>query len=151
MANGRQAEYSPKFEDMTMSQFQFEPKAAFPPPSSPDALWQMTLNDLRYQMTKATFNNWLGHSSVLTSASSPAFLVIVVRNIYAWEWLTYRLHPVVSRTVASLAEGKVRVCFIPRTIQRNSDELARRPIARICLDSAQNLHRTDQSDTPSPI
>jgi chromosomal replication initiation ATPase DnaA len=135
-----------------MNQSQPDPKAALPlPASSPDDLWQMALNDLRYQVTKATFNNWLVDSSILTSASSPVFLVIVVRNIYAWEWLTYRLHPVVTRTVVSLVEGKVTVCFIPRMIQRNIDELTRRPIARICLDSAQNLYRTDQSDTPSPI
>ena len=123
---------------MRMSQSQPYPKAALPLPSSPDALWQIALNDLRYQMTKATFNNWLGDSSVLMSASSPAFLVVVGRNVYAWEWLTYRLHPVVTRTVVHLVEGKVTVCFIPGTVQRNSEELNRRPIARICLDSAQS-------------
>ena len=134
-----------------MNQSQPNPKAALPlPVFSADDLWQMALNVLRYQMTKATFNNWLGDSCILTAASSPVFLVVVVRNVYAWEWLTYRLHPVVSRTVASLAEGNVRVCFIPRAIQRDSDELARRPIARIRLDSAQNLHRTDQVVTPFP-
>ena len=141
VANARQAEYSPESEDMTMSQFQPGPKAALPPPSSPDDLWQMALGDLRYQMTKATFNNWLGGSSILASASSPVFLVVVVRNVYAWEWLTYRLHPVVARTVDSIAAGKVGVCFIPRAIQRNGAEPNRRPIARIRLDSTQHSTR----------
>ena len=115
-----------------MNQSQPTPKATLPlPTSSPDALWQMALNELRYQMTKVTFNNWLGDSCILMSASSPVFLVVVVRNVYAWEWLTYRLDPVVTRTVASLVEGKVRVCFIPRTIRRNSNVATRRPLLRM--------------------
>jgi len=114
-----------------MNNTQPEPKAALPLPSSPDVLWQMALGDLRYQMTKATFNNWLRGSSVLIAASSPVFLVVVVRNEYAWEWLTYRLNPVVTSTVVSLAEGKVAVCFVPRRIQRTHDELTRRPLTRI--------------------
>ena len=57
-----------------MNQSQPEPKAALHlPASSHDDLWQMALNDLRYQMTKATFNNWLGGSSILKSTSSPSF------------------------------------------------------------------------------
>jgi chromosomal replication initiation ATPase DnaA len=102
------------------------------------------LNDLRYQMTKATFNNWLGNSNILTTASSPVFLVVVVRNVYAWEWLTYRLHPVVTRTVIGIAGDRVSICFIPRTstMPENNDESVRRPLARISFDSAQSLHRT---------
>jgi hypothetical protein len=66
---------------MTMSNTQPDPETTLPLPSySPEALWQLVLNDLRYQMTKATFNNWLGSSSILTSASSLVFLVVVVRT-----------------------------------------------------------------------
>jgi chromosomal replication initiation ATPase DnaA len=115
-----------------MNQSQPEPKAALPlPASAPDDLWQMALGDLRYQMTKATFNNWLGDSRILVAASSPFFLVVVVRNIYAWEWLTYRLRRIVTRTVVGIAGDGVTICFIPRTIQRNNDELTRRPMTRM--------------------
>lgn len=144
MANGRQAQHSLPSEDMTMNNTQPEPKPALPlPASSPDDLWQMVLGDLRNQMTKATFNNWLGDSSVLMSASSPVFLIVVVRNAYAWEWLTYRLRPVVARTVVSLAEGKVTVCFIPRTspILGNDDQFVRRPLSTICFDFTWSLLR----------
>jgi hypothetical protein len=121
---------------MMMSQPPPDPKATLPlPASSPDDLWQMALGDLRYQMTKATFNNWLGGSSILKSASSPVFLVVVVRNVYAWEWLTYCLRPVVMRTVVNIVGDKAAICFIPRAIQRNREELSRRPITRIRSDS----------------
>ena len=130
---------------MTMSNTQPIPKATLPLPSSPVALWQMALNDLRYQMTMATFNNWLAGSSILTSASSPVFLVVVVRNVYAWEWLTYRLHRVVARTVVGIAGDRVTICFIPRTstMPGNDDESARRPLTRICFDSPQSLLRAE--------
>jgi hypothetical protein len=131
VANGRQTEHSPKSEDMTMSQSQPDPKAERPPPSySPETLWQMALNDLRFQMTKATFNNWLAGSSILTSASSPVFLVVVVRNLYAWEWLTYRLRPVVAHTIVTIAGEKASFCFVPRTI-RSNDDSTQRPLTRI--------------------
>jgi hypothetical protein len=55
----------------------------------------------------------------------------VVRNIYAWEWLTYRLRRIVTRTVVGIAGDGVTICFIPRTIQRNNDELTRRPMTRM--------------------
>jgi hypothetical protein len=49
-----------------MSHTQPGPAATLPPPAcSPDTLWQMALKDLRYRMTKATFNNWLEGNTVL--------------------------------------------------------------------------------------
>ena len=80
-------------------------------------LWRTTLFELRLQMTKATFNTWLADSFILTAASTTAFWVIVVRNEYAWEWLTYRLCPVIERTVFGFMQGSVHICFIPRAIR----------------------------------
>lgn len=113
------------------------PKWPFLPlPYAPETLWQIALGELKQQMTKATFNTWLVDSYVIPGASSPVFLVVAVRNQYACEWLTYRLQPVVVRTLAGVAGYEVEVCFIPRvlrTMRRNYDEPARRPSTRLSL------------------
>ena len=107
-----------------------------PPPYPPEILWPLALSELKQQMTKATFNAWLVDSRVVPEASSPVFLIISVRNQYAQEWLTYRLQPVVVRTLTGMAGYQVGVCFIPhvlRTMRRNYDEPTRRPSTRISL------------------
>ena len=68
-------------------------------PNAANELWQATLFELRLQMTKATYNTWLADSCLLATASTPHFWVIVVCNEFAWDWLTYRLCPVIERTV----------------------------------------------------
>jgi hypothetical protein len=106
------------------------------PPHAPETLWQIALSELKQQMTRATFNAWLVDSRVIPEASSPAFLVIVVRNQYAYEWLTYRLQSVVVRTLTGMAGYEVAVCFIPRVraMRRScNNEPARRPSTRISL------------------
>ena len=75
--------------------------ATYPlPTNAPGELWQEALFELRLQMTKAAFNTWLADSCVLATASTPDFWVIVVRNEFASEWLTYRLCPIVSARLA---------------------------------------------------
>jgi chromosomal replication initiation ATPase DnaA len=107
-----------------------------PPPHVPETLWQIALGELKQQMTKDTFNAWLVDSRVIPGASSPAFLVVAVRNQYAYEWLTYRLQPVVVRTLTGMAGYEVAVCFIPcvPTMRRSyNNEPTRRPSTRISL------------------
>lgn len=113
-------------------------QSTFPPPSyGPGDLWRLTLAELRQLMTKATFNAWLVDSRVVPEASSPVFLVVAVRNQYAYEWLTYRLQPVVVRTLTGMVGYEVEVCFIPRsitTMRRSHDnEPVRRPSTRLPL------------------
>jgi chromosomal replication initiation ATPase DnaA len=104
----------------------------FPPlVSAPDKLWPLVLADLRQQMTKATFNTWLVDSRILTAPSTPTFWVVVVRNEYAYEWLTNRLAPVIERTLVGLVDSKVIICFVPRTMRSEHHESFRRPPARI--------------------
>lgn len=105
-----------------------------PPPYVLETFWQIALGELKQQMTKATFNTWLVDSHVVPEASSPAFLIVAVRNQYAYEWLTHRLQPVIARTLAGIAGYEVEVCFIPcvlRTMRRSYDEPTRRPTTRI--------------------
>ena len=106
------------------------------PPHTPETRWQIALDALRQQMTKATFNAWLLDSRVIPEASGPAFLVISVQNQYAYEWLTYRLQPVVVSVLIDMVGYKVEVCFIPRILRAMRsicDESTQRPATRIPL------------------
>ena len=98
---------------------------------APDKLWPLVLADLRQQVTKATLNTGLVDSRILTAPSTPAFWVVVVRNEYAYEWLTNRLSPIIERTLVGLVGSKVIICFIPRTMRSECYDLFRRPPARI--------------------
>ena len=86
-----------------------------------DELWHAVLDALYHQMTRTTFHNWLAGSYILKASSTPFFWVVVVRNEFAWEWLTYRLYPVIERAVA-LVRADVLVCFVPK-VMRNSSSL----------------------------
>ena len=97
----------------------------------PQTMVTSVLTDLRQQMTKATFNTWLVDSHILIAPSTPAFWVVVVRNEYAYEWLTNRLSPVIERTLDGLVGSKVIICFIPRAMRKTYHEPFRRPSARI--------------------
>lgn len=103
------------------------------PTPVPGELWQIALVELRLQMTKATFNTWLADSCVLTTASTSDFWVIVVCNELAWDWLTYRLCPVIERTIVGLVEKPVTVCFVPRAMRRKHHESPRRSPSRISI------------------
>jgi hypothetical protein len=92
-----------------------------PLPHSPETLWQEALNELQYQMTKATFTNWLAGTRVVPEASSARLLTIEVRNRYAQEWLTHRLQPFITRAVAGIAGYCLEVCFVVATMR--SDRL----------------------------
>lgn len=109
------------------------------PAFTPDKLWRLALVELRQQMTKTTFNALLLDSTILAASSTPAFWVVVVRNEYAWEWLTYRLFPVIERTLEGLVGNAVTICFIPRTMRNINHESFRRTSARISFDFAQDM------------
>ena len=67
-----------------------------------------TLGELELQMTRATFNTWLRHSRLLTSAEDE--YVVGVRNYYAKDWLENRLSETIARTLTTLNSngGKVK-------------------------------------------
>ena len=106
-----------------------------PPPGrdTPEALWPVVLAELRQQLARATFNNWLLDSQVLSPACTAHFWVVVVGNEYACEWLVGRLAPMVARTLAHLAGRDITVCFIPRRLMRpyGAGDLAPRPVTRL--------------------
>ena len=83
-----------------------------PLPFTPEELWQAALDALRLQMTKAAFNQWLLGSAAMPEASTPFSLTVAARNRYAQEWLTHRLHPLITRTLSAVAGYAVQVCFV---------------------------------------
>jgi hypothetical protein len=83
-----------------------------PLPYVSEELWQVTLEELRLQMTRASFNQWLLGSFAVPGASTPLSLTVAVRNRYAQEWLAHRLHPIIARTLAAVAGYKVQVRFV---------------------------------------
>ena len=83
-----------------------------PLPFTPEELWQAALEELRLQMTRASFNQWLLGSAVVPEASTPFSLTVAARNRYAQEWLTHRLHPLITRTLAAVAGYVVQVRFV---------------------------------------
>ena len=85
-------------------------------------------------MSKVTFDTWLAGSTVLANASTAGALIVVVRNVYAAQWLTYRLYPVVARTAVAVVGKPVFICFIPKVVVRDVDCDSRRTLlAPICL------------------
>ena len=83
-----------------------------PLPHSAEELWQTTLEELRLQMTRATFDQWLLGSTAVPEASTALCLTVAVRNQYAQEWLTHRLHNVIVRTLSSVAGYRVQLRYI---------------------------------------
>jgi hypothetical protein len=82
------------------------------PYTTPDALWQAALDELRLQMTRAAYDTWLGGSHVLLPASRDQQLVVAVRSPYAPAWLTQRLGKMIHTTLAELAGRPVTVTYV---------------------------------------
>lgn len=75
------------------------------------SMWSDVLEELRRQMTRATFDAWL-HDAHLVRVEEDAYVVAVSRP-EAQEWLAYRLQTTVDRTVRALTAGRIcRVTFV---------------------------------------
>ena len=73
-------------------------------------IWTRSLEDLKLQMTNATFDTWLRGSEVLEAGGG--CLTIRVRHPHAVDWLQNRLLPVIERTVARHMDGEVKINFV---------------------------------------
>lgn len=92
------------------------PRSPISPPSqtstadSPNAsLWADALIELEMQMTRDTFAEWLRGTR---AEQTPNGLTVRVRNNYAVDWLSKRLHPVIQRTVDGLAGRPLPVTYV---------------------------------------
>jgi len=95
------------------------PRKPEAPPWDPEAedvsaetrrIWTRSLEELKLQMTNATFDTWLRGSEVI--AAGVGCLTIRVRHPHAVDWLQNRLLPVIERTVARHMDGEVKITFV---------------------------------------
>lgn len=73
-------------------------------------LWRKTLEQLRFQMTRPTFDTWLRATTAI--AREGEVVVVEVQNTSAQAWLEHRLRGVVERTLTNVAGEALRVRFI---------------------------------------
>ncbi len=71
------------------------------------ALWKQALHELRFQMTRATFETWLQGTYIVGVQED--VIVIAVRSEYARDWVENRLLPLVQRTLTGLLGKPVTV------------------------------------------
>ena len=73
-------------------------------------IWTRSLEELKLQMTRATFDTWLRGSEVVQAGDG--CLTVKVRHLHAADWLQNRLLPVIERTVARHGDGEVTITFV---------------------------------------
>jgi hypothetical protein len=73
-------------------------------------IWTKSLEELKLQMTRATFDTWLRGSEVVET--DVGCLTVAVRHAHAVDWLQNRLLPVIERTVARHADDEVKITFV---------------------------------------
>ena len=72
-------------------------------------IWNLVLEELRMQMTRATFDTWL-HGSRIVGVKGGE-MVVLVRDSYAVDWLRARWLAPIERTVAGIVGRAVAVRF----------------------------------------
>jgi len=96
--------------------------------TQPD-LWPNMLEQLKLQMTQATFDTWYTDSSAVLCGST---LTITVKNGFAKDWLENRAVPIIKRTAARVYGKALDVAFTvehqPTTL-RDERKLAGPPAA----------------------
>jgi len=73
-------------------------------------IWARSLEELKLQMTRATFDTWLKGSKVVEVGNG--CLTVAVQQAHAVDWLQNRLLPVIERTVARHADDEVKIAFV---------------------------------------
>lgn len=73
-----------------------------------DRLWKDALGELEHQMTKGTYTSWLQGSTATREGDA---LTVHLRNDYAVEWVSNRLHDLVRHAVAAQAGRPIEVRY----------------------------------------
>jgi hypothetical protein len=76
-------------------------------------LWQTAYGEIQLQMPREAFDTWLRSAKLLKGRkrNGSIRLTIGVHNVYAREWLEYRLKKVVHRVVTQIAKCEVELTF----------------------------------------
>ncbi len=77
---------------------------------SAEQTWQATLDQLKHQLTRATFNTWVKNTKLVNYADDT--YTIGVKNNYAKDWLENRLLGTIKNTLSNTAGNSVLVNFI---------------------------------------
>ncbi len=72
--------------------------------------WQVALDQLRTQMTRATFNTWIKNARLVKYQDNT--YTIGVKNNYAKDWLENRLLGTIKQTLSTTAGNSVHVDFV---------------------------------------
>ncbi|MCL4298417.1 MAG: hypothetical protein KJ077_21960 [Anaerolineae bacterium] len=80
---------------------------AFDPP---EQLWDQVVQQLRLQMTQATFESWIKETMLLSNDAGEWH--IGVKSSFAREWLENRLKPTILATIFHLTGQEVRLEFV---------------------------------------
>jgi hypothetical protein len=72
--------------------------------------WGQVLDELRLQMTRATFDTWLGGAAVV--GVSEVGVTVLARDPYAAEWLQSRWRMPIRRTMSGIVGHEVDVRFV---------------------------------------
>ncbi len=96
-----------------------KPDVAPPSDSKAGQIWDQALDDLKLQMTRATFDTWLHDSEALSiqhegNGAATSVLTVAVKNSYAVEWLENRLYAMIQRTLARITEKPWELRFVER-------------------------------------
>jgi chromosomal replication initiation ATPase DnaA len=80
-------------------------------------LWDITLDNLKLKMTKATFETWLrgtwiaGYQEAASDAQGEERIVVGVPNGYVADWLANRFTQLITRTLGEVIGRSVQVAF----------------------------------------
>lgn len=86
---------------------------------TPQQAWKATMEELKLQMTKATYNSWLepsvfaGHAPATPDKEQIFF--IKVHNHYALDWIENRLNDTILRTLGAICNAPVHVKYSVRS------------------------------------
>jgi len=92
----------------------------------PAQIWQTALGELQLQLTGATYNTWLGRTSLI--AYEDGTFIIGVHNGYAKDWLENRLLSMVKRTLTGIIGRSVEVRFVVWNKEPNIEADTGRPL-----------------------
>lgn len=89
-----------------------KPSPRTTPETNHSSLWDGALVELEMQMPRGTFSQWLRGT---TATETETGLIVHVRNPHAVDWLSYRLHPLIQRTVDGLVGRSLPVHYAARS------------------------------------
>jgi len=116
---------------------------------NPDQIWQTALGDLQLQLTGATYNTWLGRTSLV--AYEDGVFTVGVHNEHAKEWLENRLQTMILRTLDGLVGRPVEIRFVIQEQASGNDQPAPVSTSPITTMETTDEERNGLSAAPRPF